>query len=125
MTSETARTLAHGLVGLVRFVCEDWVSRDDRPPREQLVHEVAELFGARFDAIAAGPEDGRPVLLLHGFPEAAIAWRYQVAALGERGFRAVAVDQRGEDVDALVASTVRQRAAQGRRAQRDRSGVAA
>ncbi|WP_019202748.1 alpha/beta fold hydrolase [Tsukamurella sp. 1534] len=48
-----------------------------------------------FDAIAAGPEDGRPVLLLHGFPEAAIAWRYQVAVLGERGFRAVAPDQRG------------------------------
>lgn len=48
-----------------------------------------------FDAIAAGPEDGRPVLLLHGFPEASIEWRYQVAALGERGFRAVAPDQRG------------------------------
>lgn len=48
-----------------------------------------------FDAIAAGPVDGRPVLLLHGFPEAAIAWRFQVAALGEKGFRAVAVDQRG------------------------------
>ncbi len=48
-----------------------------------------------FDAIAAGPADGRPVLLLHGFPEAAIAWRHQVAVLGERGFRAVAPDQRG------------------------------
>ena len=59
VTSETARTLAHGLVGLVRFVCEDWVSRDGRPPREQLVHEVAELFGARFDAIAAGPATPR------------------------------------------------------------------
>lgn len=52
---ETARTLAHGLVGFVRFICEDWVSRDDRPPREELVHEVAELFGARFDAIAGMP----------------------------------------------------------------------
>ncbi|WAL66848.1 alpha/beta hydrolase [Amycolatopsis cynarae] len=48
-----------------------------------------------FDAIAAGPEDGRPVLLLHGFPEAAIAWEHQVAVLGARGFRAVAPDQRG------------------------------
>ncbi|GLY64598.1 alpha/beta fold hydrolase [Amycolatopsis taiwanensis] len=48
-----------------------------------------------FDAIAAGPADGRPVLLLHGFPEAAICWEYQVAALGKRGFRAVAPDQRG------------------------------
>lgn len=48
-----------------------------------------------FDAIAAGPADGRPVLLLHGFPEAGIAWEHQVAALGARGFRAVAPDLRG------------------------------
>lgn len=48
-----------------------------------------------FDAIAAGPADGRPVLLLHGFPEAAICWDYTVSVLGDRGFRAVAPDQRG------------------------------
>jgi pimeloyl-ACP methyl ester carboxylesterase len=48
-----------------------------------------------FDAIAAGPADGKPVLLLHGFPEAGIAWEHQVAVLGLRGFRAVAPDQRG------------------------------
>ncbi|OLT44605.1 haloalkane dehalogenase [Saccharomonospora sp. CUA-673] len=48
-----------------------------------------------FDAIAAGPHDGRPVLLLHGFPEAAIEWEHQVARLGAEGFRAVAPDQRG------------------------------
>ncbi|MGW6447450.1 alpha/beta fold hydrolase [Lentzea sp. NPDC055074] len=48
-----------------------------------------------FDAIASGPEDGRPVLLLHGFPEAALEWEHQVAVLGVNGFRAVAPDQRG------------------------------
>lgn len=48
-----------------------------------------------FDAIAAGPADGRPVLLLHGFPEAAVEWDHQVAMLGDNGFRAVAPDQRG------------------------------
>lgn len=48
-----------------------------------------------FDAIAAGPEDGRPVLLLHGFPEAALEWEHQVARLGGEGYRAVAPDQRG------------------------------
>lgn len=52
-----------------------------------------------FDAIAAGPEDGRPVLLLHGFPQAAIAWEVQVAVLGARGYRAVAPDQRGYSPD--------------------------
>ncbi|HTK65818.1 MAG TPA: alpha/beta hydrolase [Pseudonocardia sp.] len=48
-----------------------------------------------FDAIADGPPDGRPVLLLHGFPEAGLQWSHQVAALGAEGFRAVAPDQRG------------------------------
>jgi pimeloyl-ACP methyl ester carboxylesterase len=48
-----------------------------------------------FDAIAAGPADGRPVLLLHGFPQAAVSWEHQVAVLGGQGYRAVAPDQRG------------------------------
>ncbi|WP_199430514.1 alpha/beta fold hydrolase [Qaidamihabitans albus] len=48
-----------------------------------------------FDAMAAGPGDGRPVLLLHGFPEAALEWAHQLAALGAEGYRAVAPDQRG------------------------------
>ena len=52
-----------------------------------------------FDAIAAGPEDGRNVLLLHGFPEAAVAWIDVVEALGAAGLRAVAPDQRGYSPD--------------------------
>lgn len=48
-----------------------------------------------FDALAGGPADGRPVLLLHGFPQAGAAWEHQVAALGAHGYRAVAPDQRG------------------------------
>lgn len=48
-----------------------------------------------FDALAAGPTDGRPVLLLHGFPEAALQWDHQLGALGAAGYYAVAPDQRG------------------------------
>ncbi|MCS7484709.1 alpha/beta fold hydrolase [Umezawaea endophytica] len=48
-----------------------------------------------FDAIGAGPEDGRPVLLLHGFPQGASCWDHQVEVLGAQGYRAVAPDQRG------------------------------
>lgn len=48
-----------------------------------------------FDAIAAGPPGGRPVLLLHGFPQASVQWEHAVATLGAHGFRAVAPDQRG------------------------------
>ncbi len=49
----------------------------------------------RFRARAAGPEDGRLVLMLHGFPQSSYQWRHQLAALGEAGYRAVAFDQRG------------------------------
>ncbi|WP_338060768.1 alpha/beta hydrolase [Streptomyces viridochromogenes] len=48
-----------------------------------------------FDAIAAGPPEGRPVLLLHGFPQTAMAWQRQIAALAAHGYRVVAPDQRG------------------------------
>jgi pimeloyl-ACP methyl ester carboxylesterase len=56
-----------------------------------------------------GPEDGRPVLLLHGFPDSAHIWRHQIAALNAAGFRTIAPDQRGycasdapESVDAYA-----------------------
>ncbi|MDI2032240.1 alpha/beta hydrolase [Saccharopolyspora sp. TS4A08] len=48
-----------------------------------------------FDALTAGPEDGRPVLLLHGFPEAAVEWSEQLGVLGGAECFAVAPDQRG------------------------------
>jgi pimeloyl-ACP methyl ester carboxylesterase len=38
---------------------------------------------------------GLPVVMSHGFPELAYAWRHQVPALAAAGFRAIAPDQRG------------------------------
>lgn len=38
---------------------------------------------------------GPAVVLLHGFPELAYSWRYQVAALAANGWRAIAPDLRG------------------------------
>ena len=51
--------------------------------------------GLRFTARGTGPHDGRPVLLLHGFPQTSVSWLHQLEALGEAGMRAVAFDQRG------------------------------
>ena len=48
-----------------------------------------------FDAVAAGPEDGELVLLLHGFPQTHHTWRHALPALADAGFRAVAPNQRG------------------------------
>ncbi|MEU8136014.1 alpha/beta fold hydrolase [Streptodolium elevatio] len=54
-----------------------------------------EAGGFTFRARAAGPGDGRLVLLLHGFPETSAEWLGQLDALGDAGYRAVAFDQRG------------------------------
>jgi pimeloyl-ACP methyl ester carboxylesterase len=51
--------------------------------------------GLTFSARAAGPPDGRPVLLLHGFPETSWSWRFVLDQLAGAGYRAVALDQRG------------------------------
>lgn len=48
-----------------------------------------------FDALAAGPDDGRLVILLHGFPQMPTMWRAQLSALADAGYRAVAPAQRG------------------------------
>jgi pimeloyl-ACP methyl ester carboxylesterase len=48
-----------------------------------------------FDAWAAGPGDGEPVLLLHGFPESAWSWRFVQPVLAAAGYRSVAPDLRG------------------------------
>jgi len=45
--------------------------------------------------VLAGPVDGPPVVLLHGFPEFWYAWRGPLAVLARAGFRVIAPDQRG------------------------------
>ncbi|HEY1827021.1 MAG TPA: alpha/beta hydrolase [Acidimicrobiales bacterium] len=57
----------------------------------------------RFSARAAGSHDGRPVLLLHGFPQTSWCWRAQLGALAAAGCWAVAPDQRGYAVAARPA----------------------
>ncbi|TFV60885.1 alpha/beta hydrolase [Geodermatophilus sp. DF01-2] len=48
-----------------------------------------------FDVRADGPDDGRPVLLLHGFPETSASWAAVTPQLTEAGLRTYAVDQLG------------------------------
>lgn len=42
-----------------------------------------------------GPDDGRPVLFLHGFPQTRHTWRDQLPAVAAAGMRGLAPDQRG------------------------------
>ena len=57
--------------------------------------EIAVGGGLTFRARAVGPEDGRLVLLLHGFPQTSRSWTETMRTLGDAGHRAVAFDQRG------------------------------
>jgi pimeloyl-ACP methyl ester carboxylesterase len=50
--------------------------------------------GVTLNVAMAGPEDGPPVILLHGFPESHRTWRHQIAGLSDR-YRVIAPDQRG------------------------------
>jgi pimeloyl-ACP methyl ester carboxylesterase len=48
-----------------------------------------------FDVRVDGPEDGRPVLLLHGFPQTSLSWVAVTPLLTEAGLRTYAPDQLG------------------------------
>ena len=48
-----------------------------------------------FDVRADGPDGGRPVVLLHGFPETSASWAAVTPRLAEAGLRTYAVDQLG------------------------------
>src|SRR3989337_2950365 len=58
-------------------------------------HRNVSTNGITMHIAEAGPDDGRTVVLCHGFPECWYSWRHQLVALGEAGFHAVAPDQRG------------------------------
>jgi pimeloyl-ACP methyl ester carboxylesterase len=51
--------------------------------------------GIRLHTIVAGPENGKPVVLLHGFPEFWYGWRHQIEPLAKAGYRVIVPDQRG------------------------------
>jgi pimeloyl-ACP methyl ester carboxylesterase len=49
----------------------------------------------RFDVTDAGPPDGQPVVLLHGFPQDRTCWEGLAPLLHAAGYRTLAPDQRG------------------------------
>jgi len=62
---------------------------------DYLTHEKVSTNGIQLHVVQAGPLDGKPVLLLHGFPEFWYGWRNQITPLAQAGFRVIVPDQRG------------------------------
>lgn len=61
----------------------------------ELLLDDAEAGTLTFDARVSGPDDGEPVLLLHGWPQGARSWDGVTPVLNAAGYRCAAVEQRG------------------------------
>ena len=61
--------------------------------RGEVEHRIVDAAGTRIHLACLG--EGPTVLMVHGFPESWYSWRYQMTALAEAGYRAVAMDVRG------------------------------
>ena len=51
--------------------------------------------GIKLHTAFSGLKEGKPVILLHGFPDTWFGWESQIHALGSAGFRIIIPDQRG------------------------------
>jgi pimeloyl-ACP methyl ester carboxylesterase len=59
----------------------------------QITHRIIQTNGINMHIAETG--NGRPVVLLHGFPELWYSWRHQLGVLGSAGYHAIAPDLRG------------------------------
>jgi pimeloyl-ACP methyl ester carboxylesterase len=66
----------------------------EMPDVEGVEHRFVDALGLRVHVAEAGPADGPPVLLLHGWPQHWYMWRGLIEALGGE-FRLLAPDLRG------------------------------
>lgn len=61
----------------------------------ELDSQMVNVGDINLHVVFAGPVEGDPVILIHGFPEFWYMWRHQIAALAEAGYRVAAPDMRG------------------------------
>lgn len=61
----------------------------------ELDSQMVNVGEIELHVVFAGPKDGEPVILIHGFPEFWYMWRHQIAALAKAGYRVAAPDMRG------------------------------
>ncbi len=72
---------------------------------DHLEHLLVDTNGVRLHVVLAGVPSGKPVLLLHGFPEFWYGWRHQIPALADAGFRVIVPDQRGYNLSQCPVGT--------------------
>jgi pimeloyl-ACP methyl ester carboxylesterase len=57
--------------------------------------EIISVNGIELEVFSAGPADGAPIVLCHGWPEHAFSWRHQVPVLAAAGYHVIVPNQRG------------------------------
>ncbi|PHR91316.1 MAG: epoxide hydrolase [Robiginitomaculum sp.] len=57
--------------------------------------KIIKLNDINIATYQAGPQDGVPLLLIHGWPEIAYSWAHQIEPLAQAGYRVIAMDLRG------------------------------
>ncbi len=62
---------------------------------DNLEKQFIKVGDIQLHVVMAGPEDGEPIILLHGFPEFWYGWKNQIPFLAEQGYRVIVPDQRG------------------------------
>jgi epoxide hydrolase 4 len=62
---------------------------------DQPEHHYIDTNGVRLHVVVMGDPAGKPIFLLHGFPEFWYGWHHQIPVLVEAGFRVIIPDQRG------------------------------
>ena len=62
---------------------------------DHLEHRLLPVNGITLSLYSAGPADGRPLWLLHGFPECWHSWRQQIPVLAQAGYRVHVPEMRG------------------------------
>jgi pimeloyl-ACP methyl ester carboxylesterase len=76
------------------------VPDDEVPESIPAESRAVETNGVTLHVVEAGPEDGKLLLLLHGFPEFWYGWNDAIASLANAGYRVVVPDQRGYNLSA-------------------------
>lgn len=61
----------------------------------EVTHGTADSGGVKIHYASYGPTSGPLVVMVHGFPDFWYTWRHQMQALGDAGYRCVAMDLRG------------------------------
>jgi pimeloyl-ACP methyl ester carboxylesterase len=81
-------------------------TREGAVMNDRKQHARTQVLDIAFESV--GPAEGAPVILLHGWPDAARAWNGVAVRLAQAGFRLIVPDLRGSgDTRFLSADTVR------------------